>query len=44
MKIIKIEEMGFQLQVKNPFIVCFHHKDLFPKGNGKMKPSYYLES
>jgi len=44
MKIIKIEEIGFQLQVKNPFIVCFHHKDLFPKGNGKMEPSYYLES
>lgn len=44
MKVIKIEKMGFQLQVKNPFIVCFHHKDHFPKGNGKMEPTHFLES
>ncbi len=34
--------MDFQLQVKSPFIVCFHHKDLFPRGNGKGEPAYYL--
>ena len=44
MKVIKIAKMGFQLPVKNPFIVCFHHKDHFPKGNGKMEPAHYLES
>lgn len=44
MKVIKIEKMGFQLQVKNPFIVCFHHKDCFPKGNENMEPIYFLEN
>lgn len=34
--------MTFQLPVKNPFIVFFHHKDLFPKGNGKGEPVHYL--
>ncbi|MBB4037005.1 hypothetical protein GGR21_002919 [Dysgonomonas hofstadii] len=44
MKVIRIGKMGFQLEVKNPFIVCFHHKDHFPKGNGKQEPAYYLDS
>lgn len=43
MKVIKTGKMDFQLMVKPPFIVCFHHKDAFPTGNGKGEPAYYLE-
>lgn len=42
MKIKRIGKMGFQLEVLNPFILCAHHKDMFPKGNGKMGPSYFI--
>lgn len=30
--------MGFQLEVLDPFIVTFHHQDIFPVGNSKMEP------
>ncbi len=33
-----IGRMEFQFFVQNPFIVAFHHRDLFPEGNGKMEP------
>lgn len=42
MKIKRINRMDFQLQVLDPFIVCFHHKDDFPKGNDKMEPIHNL--
>ncbi|MDD4516160.1 pirin family protein [Massilibacteroides sp.] len=42
MKVKNIGLMEFQLPVKSPFIVCFHHKDHFPKGNGKGEPVQYL--
>lgn len=38
MSIKKIGSMSFQLQVLDPYIVTFHHHDLFPLGNGKMGP------
>lgn len=38
MSIKRIAPMVFQLHVLDPFIIAFHHKDLFPKGNGKMGP------
>jgi redox-sensitive bicupin YhaK (pirin superfamily) len=43
MKVKGIGKMDFQLQVRSPFIVCFHHKDQFPKGNGKGEPVHYLK-
>lgn len=44
MKVKNIGSMEFQLPVKSPFIVCFHHKDQFPKGNGKGEPIHYLKN
>lgn len=38
MSVKNIRPMGFRLHVLNPYIVAFHHRDLFPKGNGKMAP------
>lgn len=38
MSIRKIGQMEFHLHVLDPFIITFHHRDLFPKGNGKMGP------
>ena len=43
MSIKKISPMGFQLHVLDPFIVTFHHDDLFPKGNRKMEPEVMPE-
>lgn len=44
MKIIRIEPMSFQLEVLNPYIICFHHNDYFPKGKSDMSPIEYLPS
>jgi len=38
-KIIRTGTLGFGMQVKNPFIACMHHRDAFPKGNGRMEPA-----
>ncbi len=38
-KIISTGKLGFQMQVKNPFIACMHHQDAFPVGNDKMEPA-----
>lgn len=32
-KIKKIQKIGFQWPMENPFIFCAHHKDAYPKGN-----------
>ena len=42
MKILKTEKIQSPLQVKDPFIMAVHHKDHYPKGNGKMEPVNYL--
>lgn len=44
MKILNIEKIKSPLQVKDPFIMAVHHRDHYPKGNGKMEPSHYLPS
>lgn len=36
MSIKKIAPMAFQLNVLDPYIIAMHHRDLFPRGNGKM--------
>ena len=42
MKIIKTGSISFQLEVLNPFVLCFYHKDQFPKGKADMTPIHYL--
>jgi len=42
--IIEVGKLGFQLQVLSPYIICFHHRDLFPAGNGRMEPSSYIST
>jgi redox-sensitive bicupin YhaK (pirin superfamily) len=41
--IINIAELGFQWNTNNPFLFCVHHKDAYPRGNGKMGPDASLE-
>ncbi len=38
MSIKKTGKIGFRLYVLDPYIIAAHHKDYFPKGNGKMGP------
>ncbi len=38
MSVKKVAPMGFQFYVLDPYIIAMHHRDLFPKGNGKMGP------
>lgn len=35
---------GSLLPIESPFIIATHHIDLYPKSNGKLAPSYYLEN
>jgi len=41
--IIEIQDLGFQWNTNNPFLFCVHHKDAYPKGNGKMEPDASLD-
>ena len=41
--IIEIQDLGFQWNTDNPFLFCVHHKDAYPKGNGKMGPDASLD-
>jgi len=34
-QILKIQRIGFQWEMENPFIFCAHHNDNFPKGNAE---------
>lgn len=34
-QVLKIQRIGFQWEMENPFIFCAHHNDLFPKGNNE---------
>jgi quercetin 2,3-dioxygenase len=40
--ILKIQKIGFQWEMENPFIFCAHHKDAFPKGNKEQGPDVSL--
>jgi redox-sensitive bicupin YhaK (pirin superfamily) len=37
-----IKSLSFPWQTQDPFIFCVYHRDLYPKGNGKMGPSVPL--
>ncbi len=41
--IIAEKDLGFQWTTNNPFLFCVHHKDAYPRGNGKMGPDASLE-
>ncbi len=41
--IIEVQDLGFQWNTSNPFLFCVHHKDAYPKGNGKMGPDASLD-
>jgi len=34
-QVIKVQRIGFQWEMENPFIFCAHHNDNFPKGNAE---------
>lgn len=40
--ILKIQKIGFQWPMENPFIFCAHHYDLYPSGNDLLGPSVSL--
>ena len=35
--------LGFPWQTKDPFLVCVHHVDLYPKGNDRLGPAAPLD-
>jgi quercetin 2,3-dioxygenase len=37
-----IKPLGFQWETSDPFLVCVHHEDKFPKGNDKLGPDASL--
>lgn len=41
--ILKKTPLGPQWPVRNPFIFCAHHLDLYPAGNERMEPATSLE-
>lgn len=42
-KIMKIQELGFQWEAQDPFLVTMHHKDAYPQGNDQQGPATSLE-
>lgn len=41
--ILKIRDLGFQWETKNPFLFCVHHLDAYPRGNAEMGPEASLD-
>ncbi len=41
-KVLKIQEMGFQLQTEDPFLITMYHKDAYPAGNEEQGPNVSL--
>jgi len=41
-QVVKIQKIGFQWPMENPFIFCAHHNDAFPKGNEEQGPAVSL--
>jgi quercetin 2,3-dioxygenase len=37
--ILSVEPMGFVWKTLDPFLFCVHHLDLYPKGDGQLRPS-----
>lgn len=42
-KILKIQELGFQWETEDPFLVTMHHRDAYPPGNDQQGPNTSLE-
>lgn len=41
-KLLKIQRIGFQWEMEDPFLFCAHHNDSFPAGNDLMGPAVSL--
>lgn len=41
--ILKIQKIGFQWPMENPFIFCAHHHDFYPEGNEQLGPNVSLK-
>jgi redox-sensitive bicupin YhaK (pirin superfamily) len=40
--IVTTSSLGFPWPTKDPFLVCVHHVDLYPQGNGRLGPAASL--
>ena len=40
--VLKVQPIGFQWPMENPFIFCAHHQDEYPQGNKSLGPSVSL--
>ncbi|RPI61942.1 MAG: pirin family protein, partial [Lysobacterales bacterium] len=41
--ILGLAPLAFPWQTKDPFLVCVHHVDLYPRGNDRLGPAASLE-
>jgi hypothetical protein len=41
--ILGVAPLGFPWQTKDPFLICVHHVDLYPRGNDRLGPAASLE-
>jgi hypothetical protein len=41
--ILSVAPLSFPWQTKDPFLVCVHHVDLYPRGNDRLGPAASLE-
>lgn len=41
--ILKVQKIGFQWPMENPFIFCAHHHDFYPEGNEQLGPNVSLK-
>src|SRR3970040_2296439 len=41
--ILNVAPLTFPWQTKDPFLVCVHHVDLYPRGNDRLGPAASLE-
>ena len=42
--IIGVAPLSFPWQTKDPFLVCVHHVDQYPKGNDRLGPAATLQA
>lgn len=41
--ILNVQKLGSQWQTQDPFLFCAYHHDLFPEGDGNLRPKASLE-